>query len=694
MSKTETLLVEIGTEELPPACQHELAATLAEKLRQALREDARLAFAGKKVFSTPRRLAVLFYKLEAAQNEMKKRVSGPLLETAFDECGHVQAAAIGFAKKFNVQPDELIRDEKTGRLVCDVKVPGLKIDVLFPTALKKAIQSLHLHTRMRWGEHPFEFVRPVRWLCVLYGVKEIKMELFGVQASRCTRGHIHHCPDKLPLPRADDYQRVLREQGKVEIDPATRREKILDAARIAAMNAGGCLRESEKLLDEVAAMIEWPLVVGGGFDERFLSLPREVILETLEKTLKAFGISDHTGKLMPGFIIVANVASKNPARIRAGYEKVVRPRLEDALFFYERDGKKSLADRRPGLSGILFLTGLGSLADKTRRVSVLASQLAPICGAQTSEVNEAALLCKTDLLTDMVREYPTLQGTIGKHYALRDGLPTAVATAIGEHLLPRQSGDTLPETPAGISLALADRLDTLVGIFSTGYKAAGSSDPLGTRRVALGILHILVERGIHLSIEYWLAQAQQAFCKMGLPDQGSETKIFLCERFRTWCLDRGSPRTHVSAVCANMPSDFYDASQRLSALEQFMRSSEAVRLVEINKRIRNIVRKAPGTTVDTLRFQQVAEKELYNCYKNCVLKIQKLCIKRKYFDAMRELVHLSDPLDRFFIDVLVMCKNRELRNNRLALLGGLQALFLEIADFSQVVPTAREKETT
>ena len=691
MSRTDTLLVEIGTEELPPACQHELAESLAEKLGEAL-GDAGLAFAGKKFFSTPRRLAVLFYKLEASQKERNKRVTGPPLENAFDESGNAKAAAIGFAKKFNVHPDALIRDEKTGRLACDVHVPGLTVDVLFPEVLKRAVQHLHLHTKMRWGAHPFEFVRPVRWLCVLHGAREIKMELFGIQSSRCTCGHIHHMPDALSLREAGDYQRVLRERGKVEVDPSVRREKILDDARNAANKAGGHLRESERLLDEVVAMVEWPLVVAGSFDKRFLSLPHEVILETLEKTLKAFGVSSSKGELMPGFIIAANVASKDPSRIRIGYEKVAHPRLEDALFFYEQDGKKSLTDRQEGLNGISFLSGQGSLAEKTQRVSELAHQLAPLCGADPGMIKDAALLCKTDLLTDMVREYPTLQGTIGKYYALRDGLPATVAIAIEEHLLPRQSGDTLAETPAGICLALADRLDSLVGIFSTGYKAVGSSDPLGARRVALGILRILVEKGIHLSIHDWLERARQISCQPDSPKLSGTTGIFLYERFKTWCTERGSSRAHVSAVWLSSAYDFYDASLRLSALEQFMQSSQAVKLAEVSKRIRNILRKAPQTCVNPNRFQQEAERALYEHSKDCGLKVKALCAERKYFDAMQELALLSEPLDRFFVDVMVLCEDRELRDNRLGLLGSLELLFLEIADFSQVASVAREKE--
>ncbi|MCS6945981.1 MAG: glycine--tRNA ligase subunit beta, partial [Steroidobacteraceae bacterium] len=492
-------LVEIGTEELPPRALRELELAFADALRRGL-EAAQLTFDTVRSYATPRRLAVLVEQLAAEQPPRQISRRGPPVSAAFDALGAPTRAALAFAASCGVPVESLtrVRDVKGEFLHYCGSQPGAATRSLLPEIVRAALDALPIPRRMRWGAGNAEFVRPVHWIVLLFGTEVVPARLLDTDAGRATHGHRFLAPEALPLGVPRDYAPTLRRAGKVIADFAERREQVrAEIVRAAAM---GTPVMSEELLDEVTALVEWPVGLAGRFDERYLQLPREVLIATLQHHQRYFPVEDGNGRLLPWFIAVSNIESRDPARVRAGNERVVRPRLADAEFFYAQDRRQPLAERRGALDQITYQDKLGSIGDKVRRMADLAADIAERLGYDPQSARQAADLAKCDLVTAMVGEFPELQGIIGRYYALADGVPPAIADAIAEHYLPRGAADELPNSPAGIAVALADRLDTLAGIFAIGQKPTGTKDPFGLRRAAIGALRILLEKQLDLDV--------------------------------------------------------------------------------------------------------------------------------------------------------------------------------------------------
>lgn len=694
-------LFEIGTEELPPLALRELEHALAASVRTGL-IDAGLSFGELRSFATPRRLAVLVTALASQQPEQEIRRRGPAASAAFDAAGQPTRAGAAFAHSCGVAIDTLqkVREGKGEFLYFVGRKAGASTVSLLPAIMQTALASLPIPKRMRWGSGTAEFVRPVHWLVLLYGSDVVPTRLLDTQADRNTRGHRFHAPEPLPLSAAGDYAELLRARGHVLADFGERRERIRNqvtakAAELAASagQVAGNWRAlmSDELLDEVTALVEWPVAVAGRFEDRFLDLPREVLISTLQEHQRYFPVEDAHGHLVPWFITASNIQSRDPQRVREGNERVVRPRLSDAAFFYAQDRKQPLGALRTSLDSVTFQDKLGSLGDKSRRISSLAESIARLIGGVPTLAREAAELCKCDLLSSMVGEFPDLQGVMGCYYAAADGLPAEVAAAIREHYLPRSAGDKLPETRTGMAVALADRLDTLCGIFAIGQKPSGTKDPFGLRRAAIGIVRIVLEHKLDFDLAVLIdtAAALQPVAHAGT---AGEVHSYILERLRSHLIEGQHAGFTISAemfdaVLAAHPSSLLDIELRLRALAAFLTRPEAASLTAANKRIANILRKesaaVPGM-VDAHKFTEPAEKALGH-----VLTLQRdgvftAIASRDYGSAFNLLAGLRAAIDAFFDDVMVNDPNPVLRANRLALLGQLHGLFARIADLSRL----------
>ncbi len=517
MSEAKDFLVEIGTEELPPKALRALMNSFRDLLIAGV-DDARLEHAGARAYASPRRLAVLISDLALKQPDRNVTQKGPPTRVAFDGDGNATPAALAFAKKCGVAVDDLGRDQtdKGEWLIYNATESGKSADEIVPGLIESALGALPIPRRMRWGAGEAEFVRPVHWIVLLHGENVIDATIMGRSSGNVSMGHRFHSAGAVTIQSAKDYLRTLETVGFVIADFERRREMVRKGVDAAAAAAGGQVVEGESLYDEVAALVEWPVPVTGTFDNAFLALPREVVVSTLTGHQRYFPVANEKGDLLPRFVTVANLESRDPEQVRDGNERVIRPRLADAAFFWDSDRKESLANRVEGLSSVVYQKGLGSLRDKSQRVAELASWLATEVDHDAGHVARAALLAKCDLVTGMVGEFPELQGTMGRYYALEDGEPSQVAEAIGEHYRPRFAGDGLPRSEDGQILAVADKLDTLAGVFSIGKKPSGNRDPFGLRRAALGVVRVLIEAGLDADTDLVaaIAAAREAFKKM------------------------------------------------------------------------------------------------------------------------------------------------------------------------------------
>ncbi|MGB5629860.1 MAG: glycine--tRNA ligase subunit beta, partial [Woeseiaceae bacterium] len=557
--------------------------------------------------------------------------------------------------------------------------------------IDRALAALPIPRRMRWGAGDAEFVRPIHWVVLLHGEDLIDAPVMGIRAGRESRGHRFHSSGPISITKPGDYLTSLEKDGYVIADFMRRRDLVREGVNEAAEQSGGHIVDGESLYDEVTALVEWPVPIVGAFDEMYLDLPREVVVSTLTGHQRYFPVADDNGKLLPHFVTVANIESKDPEQVIEGNERVVRPRLADAAFFWNSDRKASLASREEILRDVVYQQGLGSLFDKGQRVGRIAAWLASALDVDASAVERAATLGKCDLVTGMVGEFPDLQGTMGRYYALSDGEPGAVADAIAEQYLPRFAGDELPESRAGQLLAVADRMDSLAGIFSIGKKPTGNRDPFGLRRAALGVVRILIERGIDVDLKALIAKAvaEQPAAAANSEEVTADLYAFISERLRRYFLDRD---THLAvetfdAVMVRHPASLVDFDRRLAAVQTFSRLEQAESLAAANKRIANILRKAGdpvGLTVKDKLLEPGAELTLHNALKNSREKVLPMLEQRRYAEILNELADLRDPVDRFFDDVMVMADDETVRNNRLALLGELRALFLDVADISRL----------
>ena len=720
-------LLEIGTEELPPkslpALQQALVAGLAAGL-----DKAGLAHAELVGFATPRRLAVWVKRLAAQQPEQHLKRRGPPVNAAFDTAGEPTRAALAFAESCGSSVEALQKlDEGKGTFLFFVGTkPGARAVELLPGLVQAALDALPIPRRMHWGAGTALFVRPVHWVVMLFGKDLVPATLLDTPAGHLTRGHRFHAPRPIRIASPGSYERTLRERGYVLADFAARREHIRTQVAAAAANVPGRALITEALLQEVTALVEWPVVLTGRFEERFLSLPREVLTSTLEDHQRYFPVEDAQGRLLPAFIAVSNIESRDPATVRAGNERVVRPRLADAAFFWEQDRRQPLAARRAALDAVTFQAKLGSLGDKTRRVSALAAEIAVAAGGSREHAQRAAELCKCDLLTAMVGEFPELQGIMGSYYAQADGEPHEVAAAIREHYLPRAAGDSLPATRAGLAVAIADKLDTLAGIFAIGEKPTGTKDPFGLRRAALGVQRILIEKALDLDLRKYIDQAlaavradiervraaaataaepfsaapgqrQASAAATAADSTAGEIYDFLMERLRAYYLDSaGAPplpgRAAVTtemfdAVLAARPGSPLDFDARLKALSTFLELPESASLTAANKRIANILRKAnmtPPPEVDVLLLRESAEVRLFDSMRALRDAVAAATARREYASALGQLAQLRPAVDAFFDQVMVMDENPQLRANRLSLLAQLHGLFAGVADLSRL----------
>ncbi len=690
-------LVEIGAEELPPKS----LVALAEGFRDAVvagLDNGGLSHGDAFAYFTPRRLTVLVSKVEGRQPEQRIERRGPPVSAAFDAAGKPTRAATAFAESCGVKVDELTRinDTKGEFLFCRTTRAGEQAAKLLPGIVQAALDALPIARRMRWGAGTVQFVRPVHWAVMLHGDQVVPGEILGLQAGRMTRGHRFHTRKPIALRSPGGYLAAL-EKGRVLADFGARRERIRAGALAAAEAEGGIAIIDPAVLDEVTSLTEWPVPLAGHFEPRFLDLPPEVLVATLQDHQRYFPVRSKDGKLLPRFIAVANIDSKDPAQVRAGNERVVRPRLADAAFFYAADRKTPLASRREALASVTFQAQLGSLADKGARITALAAQIARVAGQDPQAAQRAAELAKCDLVTAMVGEFPELQGVMGRYYAQNDGEPEGVAEAIAEQYLPRFAGDALPATGAGLALAVADKLDTLVGIFAIGQKPTGTRDPYGLRRSALGVLRILIETGIGLDLRELIRLALESvrsdLARFGgerpSDDLVGEIYDYMMERLRTWYLEGGNGITTemFDAVLDTRPVSPLDFDDRLRALASFLKLPDAASLTAANKRIANILRKAgeqPSPRVDPGLLTDPSERQLATEVETLRQDVERLVTARRYAEALTRLASLRPSVDAFFDRVLVMAEDVRVRANRLALLGALSRLFLHIANLSRL----------
>ena len=687
---TRDLLIEIGTEELPPKALANLSAALELSLTEQLRA-LQLSFGTVQRFASPRRLAVLVEALDEAQQDQEKTRLGPAVQAAFDDTGAPTPAALGFAKSCGVDVDQLSRIEKDGveKLSFSINEKGRTTQALVPTLIETALNRLPIPKRMRWGASRIEFVRPLHWAVVLFGEETIETDILGVRSGHCTRGHRFHNNQDLPLVQPSDYESVLTEQGRVIASFDKRRDLIREQVEQQARMHEAVAIIDEALLDEVTSLVEFPVALTGSFDEAFLAVPQEALILAMKSHQKCFHLADAEGRLLPKFVAISNLESKDPQQVITGNERVIRPRLADAQFFFDTDREKPLITRKDSLGSLVFQDRLGTVLDKCERVSQLSRQVAEQVSADPAHCMRAAELAKCDLLTSMVGEFADLQGLMGSYYAANDGEAPEVAQAIHEQYQPRFAGDDLPASETGAILAVADKLDTMVGLFGIGQPPTGSKDPFALRRSAIGILRILVEKPLELDLKWLIKASVESFPDdLLLADTGDKVFEFILERFRAWYLDEGISSEEFQSVFALRPSRPLDFHRRIQAVHTFAQMPEAQSLAAANKRVANILSKQDSAAVPPALseslLQESAEKALYAAI---IDKESEVAPYVKQGDDQKGLILLAElkpAIDGFFDEVLVMAEDEAVRDNRLALLAKLQALFLNLADISHL----------
>lgn len=691
MSKRD-FLVEIGTEELPPASLFTLAAAFADGIAKGI-DTAAIKHGELKWFATPRRLAVFVAGVGDQQPDQQIKRQGPAVANAFGPDGQPTKAALGFAASCGVSVDQLLQvDGPKGKVLqFEGSKKGEATTSLLPGIVNAALDALPIARRMRWGSGSQEFVRPVHWVVMLFGSSVVEAEILGIRAGKHTQGHRFHGPKLLAISNPAKYAELLLEKAHVVADIGARRERIRAEVNAIADTLGGQAVIEDALLDEVTALVEWPVPLSGRFDEAFLRLPQEVPIATMQDHQRYFPVRSADGQLLNYFITVANIASSDPDKVRAGNERVVRPRLSDAAFFWDTDRKERLDARFAALKNVTFQAKLGSLADKSNRVASLAQRIAESIGGNAELASRAAKLSKCDLLSAMVGEFPELQGLMGKYYAEHDGEDAEVATALEEQYWPRFAGDKLPATKTGISLSIADKLDTIAGIFCIGQKPSGTKDPYGLRRAALGILRTIIEHKLDLDLRRLVDGAVSLQPAAAPENIGEEIWNYLMERLRSTYLEEGASRSVTTemfdAVLASKAHSPVDIDIRLQALEGFLALPEAASLAAANKRIANILRKASGDlsgAVETSQLKEPAERQLFDHVVSMERAVNPLFSRREYTGALTQLATLKDDVDRFFDSVMVMADDPDVRANRLGLLVRLRGLFLQVADLSRL----------
>ena len=683
---TQNFLVEIGTEELPPKALKTLATSFADNVEAELNQ-AGLSFDKIEWFAAPRRLAVKVLNLATQQPSKEIEKRGPAVSAAFDAEGKPTKAAEGWARGcgITVEQAERIATDKGEWLVHRAKIEGQPTKNLLNDIVANALAKLPIPKPMRWADKTVQFIRPVHTVTMLLGDELIKGEILGVASARTIRGHRFLGEKEFEIQHADQYPQLLREKGSVVADFNERKAEILAKSQAKATALGGVADIEESLLEEVTSLVEYPNVLAAKFEERFLAVPAEALVYTMKGDQKYFPIYDKDGKLLPHFIFVSNINPEDPTAIIEGNEKVVRPRLTDAEFFFKTDLKQKLVDRLPRLETVLFQQQLGTLKDKTDRIEQLAGEIAKQIGADEAKAKRAGLLSKCDLMTNMVFEFTDTQGVMGMHYARHDGEDEEVAVALNEQYMPRFAGDELPKSLVASAVALADKFDTLTGIFGIGQAPKGSADPFALRRAALGALRIIVEKNLPLDLEDLVKKSAALFGdKLTNSNVVADVVDFMLGRFRAWYQDEGIAVDVIQAVLARRPTRPADFDARVRAVSHFRTLDSAEALAAANKRVSNILAKADAAIgeINLTACVEPAEKALAEAVLALRTEVQPLIAKGDYTAVLDKLANLRVPVDSFFDNVMVNAEDPALRQNRLAILNTLQGLFLQVADIS------------
>jgi len=686
----ETLLIELGTEELPPKSLKTLAIAFFDSIRTQL-NDHDLAYVDIKWFATPRRLAVQVIELTDKQADKEVEKRGPAVNVAFDDEGQPSKAAMGWARSngITVEQAERLITPKGEWLLHKAIVPGKTIAELIPNMVTTALNKLPIAKPMRWGAERIQFLRPVHTLTMMYGERIITGSALGVNSSNQVQGHRFHHQGLITINHANDYQTELA-KAFVEVDYQARQEKIIAQIKTVADDISAVALIDDELLEEVTSLVEWPVTLVGTFDEDFLNVPAEPLIYSMKDHQKYFPVTNSAGELVNKFIFVANIESKDPQQVIFGNEKVIRPRLADAEFFFKTDKKQTLASRLEKLESVLFQKQLGTLKVKSERIATLSMVIAEQLGENAEQAYRAGLLSKTDLLSDMVQEFPQVQGTMGKYYAINDGEDSVVAQALEDQYRPRYAGDSLPEANIGCAVAISDKIDSLVGIFGINQPPKGDKDPFALRRAAIGVIRIIIEKQLNLDLYVLIRESIALFGgiagnKLSNEDTADNVLDFIMGRFRAFYQEQGISVDVIQAVLAKKPSAPLDFEKRIKAVSFFGNLPEAATLAAANKRVGNILAKFDGELYDAFKAElatEQAEKDLAQTFQRISLEVAPLMAARNYQAALTELAALKTPIDTFFDSVMVMTDDEAVKVNRLTLLNEIRNSFFAIADIS------------
>lgn len=684
---TQDFLVEIGTEELPPKSLKKLSDAFSAGIEAGLK-DAGLAYGETKSFASPRRLALSISALETTQPDKTIEKRGPSKKAAFDADGNPTRALTGFTGSLGIEPNQLeeVETPKGTWLMYRATEAGQETIQLLNGIVEQSLAKLPIPKRMRWGAQKVEFVRPVQWVLMLFGSDIVPGSILDIPNGNTTRGHRFHSTGDITITDINSYETTLLEQGKVIADYETRKAKIRTGVEQTAKAVDGIAVIDEDLLDEVTALNEWPVPLLGKFEERFLDVPSEALVSSMKEHQKYFHLVDENGAMLPNFITLSNIESKDPAQVISGNERVIRPRLSDAAFFFETDKKTTLEQKREPLKNIVFQTKLGTIFDKTERVAKLAAKIAEQIGGSAADAQRAGELAKSDLVSEMVLEFTDLQGIMGYHYALCDGESEEIALALNEQYMPKQAGGELPSTQTGCALAIAEKVDSLVGLFGINQPPTGTKDPFALRRAALGVLRIIVEKQLDLDLTDLLSWAAAQHSALENDKVVNDLVDYMLERFRAWYEDEGISAEVFLSVSARRPTKPVDFDRRIKAVASFSALDQADALSAANKRVSNILAKQEldlsGKELDQGLLQEAAEKTLANQVEEQSAATSALFDEGNYEAALGKLATLREAVDQFFEDVMVMADDEALRTNRLVLLSQLRDLFLRVADIS------------
>ena len=686
---TRDLLIEIGTEELPPKALNTLCEAFAAGIEAGLNE-ADISYGQVNAYATPRRLAVLINAVAEAQPDRDIEKRGPAIKAAYDKDGNPSKAAQGFASGCGVEVSELdtMSTDKGEWLVFRAREKGRPTRELVANMVEQSLAKLPIPRRMRWGDSDAEFVRPVHWLVMLFGHDIIDANIMGIQSGRESRGHRFHHPEVINLQSPEDYLHRLETPGYVMADREKRQQRILQQTQQAAEKLGGKALIDDDLLQEVCALVEWPVAVAGDFDKAFLQVPAESLISSMQDHQKYFPLVDDKGGLMPHFITISNIESRDMQKVKDGNERVIRPRLGDAKFFWEQDTRKKLESHIASLDRVVFQAKLGSVGDKSRRVASIAESIATELGEDAALAKRAGLLSKCDLMTEMVNEFTDLQGIMGRYYAQNDGEDQRVADALDEQYMPRFAGDQLPAGRIGQILSLADKLDTLLGIFAIGQKPSGEKDPFALRRAALGVLRILIECKLDLDLQLLLKHVAQQYAAEVKAEAAIDDVVhFMLDRLKVYYTSQQIGVDVYDAVLALKPTRPLDFDRRIHAVNEFIKLDAAQSLAAANKRIGNILKKIDGELPHLINLdllQEKAEQHLHQELQRIAADVSPELDAGDYASALQQLAALREPVDAFFDQVMVMAEDDALKHNRIALLSQLHGLFIKAADLSRL----------